>query len=854
MGTLITANTTDNGAPVINGDDLEHVCAVRQGPIATFVHVGAAGVSMTATLDDRVVVESVPLGPVVNQVAYGITPSVVSVVSRDVRESFTAASGKSTEPHTADHSEVTVTFAEPAGALWDLVLRVAEDGVAFRYRLPRLDGVTTVDGERTALSLDGFDRLWMLEYQTWYETPRFGVDAPALADGDYGFPVLARTTLADHVLVTESGIDGRFSGSHVAAADGRLHFVPADSSIEVTRGEVSPWRVLVIGSLETVVESRLVDELAPDPAPEFTFDWVRPGRAAWSWWSDFYSGAQLEHQMRFVDDAAELGWEHLLIDCGWDDTWVPEIVAYASLRGIQVHLWTVWRDLNGPENLRRLALWRSWGVAGIKVDFMESESKDRYRWYDALLAESARVGLMVNVHGSVIPRGWARTWPHLIGYEAARGAEYYVFYEEAMSPEHNVMLPFTRNPVGAMDYTPVAFTAPHRLTTDTHELALSVVFECGITHFADDTAQYLQRPVVARLLSELAPAWDETRLLAGDPDSEAVIARRHADRWFIGVIASGGPRRIQVPLDRLGLGPADAWVVTEGLVDHTLSGVSTIEVDVDENGGAVAIVAAAGTPLFVAAPRTTTTPPVVEPAVAELDAAGTALLTVSVGSRLRLPPGWRAERVGQDGTTWLVHAHDADHVGVVTVEQLGIGGVPVVAHARLMRPLAPGEHRASDLPFLAFRNADGPVERDSSNGGGNPRDGQTMSIAGIAYEHGLGMSAPAWVRIFLGGRAALFTALVGVDDETVEGWEVFGGRRSVPSATASVAVLVDGVELANVVVASGDTAVPVAVPLVGATTLELRASSPSEAHVNWANALITVAAADGGTAPGAGHR
>ena len=113
---------------------------------------------------------------------------------------------------------------------------------------------------------------------------------------------------------------------------------------------------------------------------------MRPGRAAWSWWSDFYSGAQLEQQKHFVDVAAELGWEHLLIDCGWEETWVPEIVAYASLRGIQVHLWTVWHDLDGPEKLARLALWRSWGVAGIKVDFMESESKDRYRWYDSVLA------------------------------------------------------------------------------------------------------------------------------------------------------------------------------------------------------------------------------------------------------------------------------------------------------------------------------------------------------------------------------------------------------------------------------------------------------------------------------------
>ena len=841
---------------MIDEDDATIASAERRGSLAAFVHVSGNGVTLTVTTGGRTVLDRIPVGPVVNGSGYGAASTLAGVTRRTVVESFVAASGKKRGPHSAEHVESVVALLEPDGTPWELVLRVASDGVAVRYRLPLLDGVASVEGDRIELPLDGSERLWMLDYQTWYETTRFGTDAPALAEGSYGLPALIRSAAGDHVLVTESGIDGRFSGSHLDRTPTALRLVPADPAIEVTRGEVSPWRVFIVGSLATIVESQLVDELAPPVVPELAdAAWVRPGRAAWSWWSDFYSGAQIEHQMRFVDEAAELGWEHLLIDCGWDDSWVPEIVAYASRRGIQVHIWTVWRDLNGPENLRRLGLWRSWGVAGIKVDFMESESKDRYRWYDALLAEAARVGLMVNVHGSVIPRGWARTWPNLIGYEAARGAEYYVFYDEPLEPAHNVILPFTRNVLGAMDYTPVALSAPGRRTSDAHELALSVAFECGITHFADDTSVYLGRPLVARFLAELAPWWDETLLLAGDPDTEAVLARRHGDRWFIGGIATGAARTLSVPLERLRLGPADAWVVTDAaadLAESTLSGVAELTVQLAADGGFAAIVAAAGTPLHRAVPRATVEPPTVTPAVAEL-VGDEATLTVSAGASLRLPPGWTSTA---DGTTHTVRALAGADFGVVTVEGPGDDGVPAVAHARIFRPLATGEHKLSALPFLAFRNASGPVERDQSNGGGNPKDGQQQSIGGRAFDAGIGMAAPGWVQFHLGGRVSSFTALVGFDDEPP-----FVGMGQQPhpvpdhALTARATVVVDGVERAAFDLVQGAAAVPVDVDVVGGQVLELRVSSPDrEPHIDWADALLHVTAVDDGAHHTAGHR
>ncbi|WP_051457801.1 glycoside hydrolase family 97 catalytic domain-containing protein [Microbispora sp. ATCC PTA-5024] len=818
--------------------------------LAASVGVTDTGVRLYVSRDGERVLDGVPLGFTVDGVELGTAAELVHVAERTVRDRFRARSGKAVGEHRYEHREVVHTLRE-SGVEWQVVLRVARDGVAVRYAMPALDGTARVTADRTAVTLPAGSRSWVLDYQTWYETPRYGADTAELAGGAYGLPFLARLDGDLHVLITESGIDGRFAGAHVRAGEpepdgGRtLRFTLADEAVEVTRGPVSPWRVVLVGTPPELVASLLVDELAPPASPELEeAAWVRPGRAAWSWWSDFYSGAQLDKQKHFVDVAAALGWEHLLIDCGWEETWVPEIVAYASRRGVQVHLWTIWRELNSPEDLRRLALWRSWGVAGIKVDFMESESKDRYRWYDTILTETARLGLMVNFHGSVIPRGWARTWPQVVGYEAVRGAEYYVFFEnQALTAAHNVIQPFTRNVVGAADATPVAFGAAGRTTSDGHELGLSVAFECGITHFADHVDAYAGRPLAARFLAELAPFWEETALLGGDPDSHAVVARRSGDRWFVGCVATGEARAIHVPLGALGVGPdAQVWIVGDastaavegaatGLAETTTTAGDGVEVKVARDGGFVAVVAPAGADLFRAAPRPVLPAPVVRPPVAEVGADGTASLTTDADARLRLPAGWSAHRDGETGWTIRPAVSLAPgRLGVVTVERDGDDGVPIVAHARVVRPLTAGEYALADLPMIAFVNADGPVERDMSNGGGNPGDGRPMRVAGRGFERGLGTAPYSEARFHLGGHADTFTGAVGVDDES--------------AGAAKVAVLADDREMFTAVVRAGEPVTPFSVDVRGVRTLCLRgeAATPDDTgvHVDWVDTTVHV--------------
>lgn len=761
--------------------------------------------------------------------------SLLRTRERAASGTWTARTGKASGLRSYRHRELVHELRTTGGQLWQIHVREAQDGVAVRYALPELQGHAALQADLTAFSLDDFDRAWPLEYQTWYETPRRGVDLP-LPDATSGLPLLLRRSSgSDYALVTEAAIDGRHSGAHLELDPDTARFVLADSAVEITRGVITPWRVFVLGALEQIVETHLVDELAPEPPREYAdADWVRPGRAVWSWWSDFYSGAQLDQQKQFVDGAAALGWEHLLIDCGWDPAWIPDIVEYASRRGIQVHLWAVWHDLDGPENLSRLALWRSWGVAGIKIDFMESESKDRYRWYDTILAESARLCLMVNFHGSVIPRGWARTWPQVIAYEAIRGAEYYVFYQDApLTAEHNVIQPFTRNVIGAMDYTPVAFTAPGRQTSDAHELALAVVYESGITHFAEDPEIYRARPAAARLLAELPPVWDETLLLAGSPDTEAIIARRSADRWFIGGIATGGSRSLTVPLCRLGAGPWHAWIVddeeTGGLKAAETTPNEVLNVTLADDGGFAAILARQGSTLFRAEERPVQPPVDVQPHIKMLEA-GCAQLQLPVDTTPRPEPGWRVRELGEG--RWRIEAPPSlrpGEIGVLTVER-ATSQVPVLSHVRLVQPLGEDVYRLSALGMTGFENESGPVERDQSNGGGNPGDGQRMRIAETEHDDGFGVSTPSRLSFYIGGRADRMDVQVGVDDES-------------PGTSAIARVLGDGAVLAETKVVSGRPAQVVTAGLRDITELVLTTEPDGAdlppAHVDWASARVT---------------
>jgi hypothetical protein len=512
---------------------------------------------------------------------------LIGTTQRQLNERYRMTVGKRLDRN-ANLSETRYALQNDKGQKLDVVVRIANDGVAFRYELP---GATraTVTGEATAFTVPATAKAWLLPYNPQYEKERIETTAGGAAPGDFGYPSLFRVG-DNYMLITEANADGRYDGSRLThtANSGRYALTLADARVESTG--ITPWRTVIAGDLATVAESTLVDDLA-DPARFSDTSWIRPGKVAWSWLSEHDSPSNAQRQRAYVDFAARNRIPYVLVDEGWSDTWVPDLVRYANAKHVDILLWFHWSKLDTPsKRIAELTRVKGWGVKGVKIDFMESDSQARYRWYDDTLADTAKLQLMVNFHGATIPHGLARTWPHLMSMEGVRGAE------NDAPAVGNTIQPYTRNVVGSMDYTPVAFDAGRKEASIAHEVALPIVFESGWTHLADMPEAYERRPQALAFLDQVPTVWDETKLIGGTPGQDAIFARRSGDRWFIGAIAAGAGRRLTAPLASLGVGPWHADIVRDGTgrgdvvrTAQTVTADGSLSFDVPVNGGFAAI-------------------------------------------------------------------------------------------------------------------------------------------------------------------------------------------------------------------------------------------------------------------------
>jgi hypothetical protein len=507
----------------------------------------------------------------------------------------------------------TVSFKNENGAKLEITIRIFDDGAAFRYSFPEDDtALKTVKSELTGFSIAKESKSWIHKYdkvtmyspgyETYYTngTPA-GESAPS--DEGWSFPALFESENR-WILITEAAANESYFAAHLnPECYNRLYTVrmPEEGEAnglyrkEATSGLpwIMPWRVIITGTgLSAIVESVTVESLN-QPSQIDDRSWIKPGRAAWSWWSDPPSPKSLASQKKFIDMAADMGWEYCLVDANWDmmtDGSIEDVVKYAEKKKVGI---LMWYNSGGPHNsvterprdimydpVKRMEEFRklaAWGVRGVKVDFFQSDKQEIIKQYLGILKDAADNRIMVNFHGCTMQRGWSRTWPNLVSMEAVRGAECYLFDSlfTSLAPTHNATLPFTRNAVGSMDYTPVALSVaryPH-LTTTAHELALAVVFESGIIHFADKPEAYqVLPPEVKDYLSNVPSAWDDTRLLDGYPGSHCLIARRSGEKWFIGGI-NGTSAEILLKADLRSLIPPGCkiTVISDNLADSGLT-------------------------------------------------------------------------------------------------------------------------------------------------------------------------------------------------------------------------------------------------------------------------------------------
>ena len=449
-----------------------------------------------------------------------------------------------------------------------LLLRVYNDGIAFRsasssstvYRIP--EGMTRWMQQWTE-AYEGFFPM-STTYKVKPEPSFSGVFKSAEGwNNRWGYPALLEPRPNVFVLLSEANIEHGQSASCLYN-DGELFRVVADPCTS----DHTPWRVAIIGSLADVVESTLITDVS-DPTKYDDVSWIHPGVVSWIYWAYNHGSNDYNIIQKYVDMAVTLHLPYVLIDAEWDEMrdgkTIEDAIDYAKKNNVKPLIWynssVGWIDgapgpkfrLNKPEDREKEFAWcEKLGVAGVKIDFFSGDNQKNMDYCIDLLESAARHHLLVNFHGATIPRGWQRTYPNLLSTEGVYGAEWYnnvpTFTNRAA--RHNATLPFTRNVIGPMDYTPCTFSDsqhPH-ITSHGHELALTVLFESGLQHLADRPESYLVQPQeVQQFLSSLPAAWDETRFVAGYPGEYVIMARRSGNKWYLAGI-NGTDEVKEVPL------------------------------------------------------------------------------------------------------------------------------------------------------------------------------------------------------------------------------------------------------------------------------------------------------------------
>ncbi|MFB7619578.1 glycoside hydrolase family 97 catalytic domain-containing protein, partial [Kitasatospora sp. NPDC056181] len=542
--------------------------------------------TLGATWDCRPVLSPAPIGLVTTTTDFSTGLDFVSRSDRTVEETYSTTTGNS-RTRTRTATETRLVLARGAERI-TVLLRTSPDGVALRYELP---GGATVLRETTSFDLPTDAQLSREAFGAAHESVYSTSAVSAVATGEYGMSMFGQLGNGARVLLSESGVDGGYSGGRFTHTQGNGRFTVklADAQVVRTAAFTTPWRVAAIGSTATVVESTLEDDVAP-PSRIADTSWIKPGIAAWPWFDGGRATqSDLTKLKAWADYASSQGWPYLLVDDGWKNvTWMPDLVSYAQARGVNIMLWYHWQDLDtAAERDAEFTKLNRWGVAGVKMDFMGSETQVRQQWYDAALADAADHRLMVDLHGSRLPVGVYRTWPNVLTMEAVRGEE----YSTSRTIGHVTAVPFTRGALGATDYSPMSFQRSNP-DSDGAELALGVLYESALMLPGGKVSDYKARPEAQRWMRQLPTVWDETRFVQGDPVGGAVVARRNGDRWFVGAVTGGGAGTLAYSTSFLGSGSWHAEITTDGTgalvrTSRVIRAGDTLEVPNVAHGGHV---------------------------------------------------------------------------------------------------------------------------------------------------------------------------------------------------------------------------------------------------------------------------
>lgn len=474
-----------------------------------------------------------------------------------------------------------------SGSDYQLEVRAANDGVAFRFLVPG-EGARVPD-EASTFSFPVGSTVWFHDFEGHYEGVHKKKSISEVKEGEWAAPPLTAklpsgrgyAAITEAALINYAGMGLRADGK-TAFTTVLGHALPVSHPFDLRYGKdegkrlskaaaidgpiTTPWRVIMIGrDLNTLVNSDIINNLTPPPDKTIfpqgmQTDWIKPGRAVWR----YLDGGEntFEGIREFSRLAGQLGFEYNVVEGiwqRWTEAQIRELVDYSNQENVKLWFWKHSRTLRTPQAREDFfSLLGRAGVAGAKIDFFDHEAKEIIDLYQALLRSSAEHEIMVEFHGANKPAGESRTWPNEMTREAIRGLEYKGMNLRSV---HNTTLPFTRFLAGHADYTPVHFGERRRETSWAHQIASAIVFTSPLMIYGAHPQHILENPA-AELIKTIPSVWDETIVLRQSEIGQlAAFARRNGDVWFVGLMNGLAGKTIRVPLHFLKEGTHRATLV-----------------------------------------------------------------------------------------------------------------------------------------------------------------------------------------------------------------------------------------------------------------------------------------------------
>ena len=550
-----------------------------------------------------------------------------------------------------NYNELTLTFKNN----YSLVFRAYDQGLAYRFVTSLKDSVEVFDEEMTMNFAGNTTSYFPLEDRmvSHYERLYKKLDVTTITDKQFAsLPVFFKNQDGINVLFTEADLydypcmflQGTGSNSlkaiypkYVLEAkpterNGDRNEIIAKEAAYIAKNSGSrkfPWRVFYVAdNYANLLENDLVYQLS-SPLKLDNSDWIKPGKVAWDWWNannvygvDFNSGINTETYKYYIDFASAFGLDYIILDEGWSKTTtdvmegnpdldVKELIRYSKEKNVGIILWLLWKPLDQNTG-QILDTYATWGVKGIKVDFMQRADQYMVNYYERIALEAAKRQLVVDFHGAFKPTGLRRAYPNVLSREGVKGLENSKWSKD-VTPEHDVTLPFTRMMSGPMDFTPGAmdnaqednffprFTRPMSQGTRCHQIAMYVVYESPLQMLCDDPSNYYHNRECAEFISNIPTVWDTTVVLDAEIADYIVLARRNDTKWYIGAMTNWTEREFNIDFSFLQPGNYDMEIMQDGLnankiaidykrANEEITNQSILKIKLAKGGGWVAII------------------------------------------------------------------------------------------------------------------------------------------------------------------------------------------------------------------------------------------------------------------------